>query len=66
MNENRRQILEMLAAGKINADEAEKLLAAIETSPDSGPADLAHLLEPIEPHYIPDRYAPPDLLVRAH
>jgi hypothetical protein len=30
MNENRRQILEMLAAGKINADEAERLLAAIE------------------------------------
>ncbi|MGD0631380.1 MAG: hypothetical protein ABR987_18785 [Terracidiphilus sp.] len=34
MNENRRQILEMLAAGKINADEAERLLAAL----DSGPA----------------------------
>lgn len=31
MNENRRQILEMLAAGKITADEAERLLAAIET-----------------------------------
>ena len=30
MNENRRQILEMLAAGKITADEAERLLAAIE------------------------------------
>lgn len=30
MNENRRQILEMLAAGKINADEAERLLAALE------------------------------------
>jgi hypothetical protein len=30
MTEHRRQILEMLAAGKINADEAEKLLAAIE------------------------------------
>ena len=36
MNENRRQILEMLAAGKINADEAERLLAAIE--PGSAPA----------------------------
>jgi hypothetical protein len=36
MNENRRQILEMLAAGKINADEAERLLAAIE--PDSAGA----------------------------
>jgi len=30
MNENRKQILEMLAAGKITADEAERLLAAIE------------------------------------
>lgn len=30
MNENRRQILEMLAAGKITADEAERLLAALE------------------------------------
>ena len=31
MNENRRQILEMLASGKITADEAERLLAAVET-----------------------------------
>ncbi len=30
MNENRRQILEMLAAGKITADEAERLLAALD------------------------------------
>ena len=30
MNENRRQILEMLAAGKITADEAERLLTVIE------------------------------------
>jgi len=33
MNENRRQILEMLAAGKIDADEAECLLIAIEMDP---------------------------------
>ncbi len=33
MNEHRRQILEMLAAGKVNADEAERLLAAIENDP---------------------------------
>lgn len=33
MNENRRQILDMLAAGKITTDEAERLLAALE--PDS-------------------------------
>ncbi len=35
MNENRRQILEMLAAGKITADEAERLLAALDPSPTS-------------------------------
>jgi hypothetical protein len=34
MNENRRQILDMLAAGKISVAEAERLLSAIE--PDSG------------------------------
>lgn len=33
MNENRRQILEMLAAGKLTADEAERLLSAIEDPP---------------------------------
>jgi hypothetical protein len=32
MNENRRQILEMLAAGKITAEEAERLLAALDKS----------------------------------
>ena len=31
MNDNRRQILEMLASGKITADEAERLIAALET-----------------------------------
>src|SRR5580765_2584305 len=41
MNEHRRQILQMLAEGKISADEAERLIAALETpssystSPDS-------------------------------
>ncbi len=33
MNENRRQILEMLAAGRITADEAERLIAALEKEP---------------------------------
>jgi len=33
MNENRRQILEMLAAGKITAGEAERLIAALEDPP---------------------------------
>ena len=39
MNENRRQILEMLAAGKINADEAERLLSAIESGPTTTVGD---------------------------
>jgi hypothetical protein len=43
MNENRRKILEMLATGKITAEEADRLLAAMEKGPGdavaaSGPA----------------------------
>jgi hypothetical protein len=41
MNENRRQILEMLAAGKITADEAERLLTAIELGPREGAGEFA-------------------------
>jgi hypothetical protein len=33
MNENRRQILQMLADGKITTDEAERLIAALEPEP---------------------------------
>ncbi len=33
MNDDRKTILEMLAAGRITADEAERLLAALESSP---------------------------------
>jgi hypothetical protein len=48
MNENRRQILEMLAAGKVTADEAERLITALESGSDatggeySGPASSAN------------------------
>ena len=35
MSENRRQILEMLAQGKITADEAERLIAAVEKPGDA-------------------------------
>jgi hypothetical protein len=38
MNENRRQILEMLAAGKITAEEAERLIAALEQGPATASA----------------------------
>jgi hypothetical protein len=40
MNENRKQILEMLAAGKITADEAERLLAAIEPGQAASSAEF--------------------------
>jgi hypothetical protein len=40
MNENRRQILEMLSAGKITADEADRLLAALE--PDMASSARVH------------------------
>jgi SHOCT-like domain len=33
MNENRKRILEMLAAGQINAEQAERLIAALEKEP---------------------------------
>ena len=36
MSENRKQILEMLAAGKITAEEAERLLAAVEPGTVAG------------------------------
>ena len=41
MSENRRQILDMLASGKVTADEAERLLKALErdpATPVAGPA----------------------------
>jgi hypothetical protein len=38
MNENRRQILEMLAAGKITVEQAERLIAAIEAPPSASGA----------------------------
>lgn len=37
MSENRRQILEMLATGKITAEEADRLLAALEPDPTTRP-----------------------------
>jgi hypothetical protein len=40
MSENRRRILEMLGQGKITADEAERLMAALESEPVS-PAPAA-------------------------
>ena len=41
MSENRRQILDLLASGKINADEAERLLKALEREPETATAGPA-------------------------
>ncbi len=46
MNENRRQILEMLAAGKITADEAERLIAALEDQPKPGNGSAGQEIQP--------------------
>ena len=40
MQENRRQILDMLAQGKISADEAERLLSAMENAPSPNGSSL--------------------------
>ena len=44
MSENRRQVLDMLAAGTITADEAERLLAALDSANDQGPKKNAKYL----------------------
>jgi hypothetical protein len=49
MNEQRRQILEMLAEGKITAEEAERLIAALEDQPPSSASA-------VEPRTKPPKY----------
>jgi len=44
MNENRKQILSMLAQGKITADEAERLIAALEKGEPRGDAKYIRVL----------------------
>ncbi|HUO17604.1 MAG TPA: hypothetical protein VMX38_21655 [Verrucomicrobiae bacterium] len=51
MNEQRRQILQMLAEGKITADEAERLLSAIET-PASKSAEPESSQSKTNPKYL--------------
>ena len=48
MSETRRQVLEMLAAGKITAEEAERLIAALErdTAPASGSPEIRRNAKP--------------------
>jgi len=44
MTQDRRTVLEMLATGQITADEAERLLAALETQPAEGAPKKAKYL----------------------
>jgi hypothetical protein len=46
MSQDRRQILDMLAEGKITADEAERLLAALERTAEARPLETAPALRP--------------------
>ena len=53
MSEHRRQILEMLAAGKISADEAERLIAAMEApASSSSPENDAGTASKARPKYL--------------
>jgi hypothetical protein len=53
MSQERRDILEMLAAGKITAEEAERLIAAVErTSTDSSSATAAEPSNRPKPKYL--------------
>jgi len=52
MNEDRKSILEMLAAGKITADEAERLIAALEKEPRSAAAQNTDSAAKPKPKYL--------------
>jgi hypothetical protein len=59
----------LLAAARPDRAQTELLQTLREDvsgTPTTSPSAPAELLVPIGPHAIPDRYAPPDLLVRAH
>ncbi len=44
----------------------QSLRAAVDAAPSPGSLEATELLSPVGSHRIPDRYAPADLLVRAH
>lgn len=52
MNENRRQILEMLSSGKITADEAENLIAALEKDTSTEKAHAENKQSGLKPKYL--------------
>ena len=52
MNDNRRRILDMLAAGQISVAEAERLLAALESQPSAGSSTLSETTAKPKPKYL--------------
>lgn len=52
MSDNRKQILEMLSSGRINADEAERLLAALETDNPQSSTSRSGTSPKIPPKYL--------------
>ena len=52
MNENRKKILQMLATGQITADEAERLLMALETEPAEKIGAEAPGASKVKPKYV--------------
>ncbi|HUA15600.1 MAG TPA: hypothetical protein VMG31_09890 [Verrucomicrobiae bacterium] len=52
MSEHRRQILEMLAIGKITAAEAERLISAVEEPAGSGASASSAPVQKVRPKYL--------------
>jgi hypothetical protein len=52
MSENRRQILQMLSEGKISADEAERLISAVEEPSAQKPANGSEPEKKARPKYL--------------
>jgi hypothetical protein len=53
MNENRRKILEMLSTGQITADEAERLIAALDKDQQAAsPANGSQERSKAKPKYV--------------
>jgi len=53
MNDNRRQILDMLAAGQISSEQADRLIAALEKEPSAAPPGASAEAQPgAQPKYL--------------
>lgn len=55
MNDDRRSILDLLAAGKINADEAERLLVAIDGKPGAAPENITSASSAMQDTAVPSK-----------